>query len=153
MNQNFKLDENYKINSNINSKDDKLLQNSEYINQRYDKIIIPDYSSEKNNLNCIMPNNKIPLSDKNFNSNKNTFRNIKNSNLTIITNLNIMNTSNCKNIENFNKNFNSVLIKNKAVKAKEIFCDTIENIGDILVRHIIYFSLKIIFFYILLDFM
>jgi hypothetical protein len=136
MNQNFKLDENYKINSNINSKDIKLLQNFKDINQRYDKFILLDYPSEKNDLKCIILNNKIPPSDKN------TFRNIKSSNLTIITNSNIMNTLNCKNIENFNKNLNSELIKNKAVKAKEIFCDTIENIGDILVIYIIYFPSK-----------
>jgi len=136
MNQNFKLDENYKINSNINSKDVKLLQNFKDINQRYDKFILLDYPAEKNDLNCIILNNKIPPSDKN------TFRNIKSSNLTIITNSNLMNTLNCKNIENFNKNLNSELINNKAVKAKEIFCDTIENIGDILVIHIIYFPSK-----------
>lgn len=107
-------------------------------------------SQNINNFKTKIPvNNGNALEKQQFNENKNILRKNKSSNLTIITNPKINEKINIKNIEKFNKDLNSELIKNKDKKAKEVMCDTIENIENILV--IIINNLKSTYFNLILK--
>lgn len=113
---------------------DKLKYISKNDNNRYDNNnILPESSGEKNKNQSKIHIISNGIS-KQHNDNKSILKKNKSSNLTIITNPKIVDTLIInKNIEKFNREMNSELIKNKEVKAKEIMCDTIENIENILV--------------------
>lgn len=128
----FNVDSGLNSSPSNNLKFENHPQISNHINYRYEQLLRRDTQSKKTKNKSNVLNNKSEMNGK-INQDKNIFRKNKNSNLTILTNQQLIDNIFDEKIEIFNKNLNHELRQNYNLKSKEIMLDSIENLGEILV--------------------